>query len=383
MLLDILSPARVLFGPGSSYRLGEEACRLGKRALVVTGRRSLTVSGNMQRIVTPLRQAGLESVFFSQVSAEPTVDIVDQARKLAQEEQCEMVIGVGGGSVLDVAKATAGLFREEAPTRDYHAGREITTPRLPWIAVPTTAGSGSEVTNNAVLINPHSSLKASIRNDAWIADVAIVDPIFSMVMPKKLTAQTGLDALTHAIESYTSRWANPFSDALSEKAVLLIMQNIYTAYQLGRSREAREKMMLGSLMAGITLNQVRGGAVHALSHSIGLKYGLAHGLVCGVLLPYVMEFNYPRVVEKYANLAYQSGIASPSLDEKAAANRLIHYVYRLREKLQIPDKLGTLGLQKTDLPDLVKAALTSTSLEANPRMAKREDLLEILEKNLV
>ncbi|MGI6648566.1 MAG: iron-containing alcohol dehydrogenase family protein [Bacillota bacterium] len=382
MLIDFLAPPRVLFGPGSCYRLGEEARRLGTRALVITGLRSLLVSGNLDRITNPLKQADIDTIFYNEVGPEPTIEKVDQVRSLAREQACEMIIGVGGGSVLDVAKAAAGLFYEESRTKDFYDGRSITTQPLPWIAVPTTAGSGSEATTNAVLVDPQTGKKCSLRHELWTAQVAIVDPIFSMSMPKKLTALTGIDALTHAIEAYTSRWTNPYSEAISEKAALLIMRNIYTAYNLGRSREAREKMMLGSFLAGSAIAQVRCGAVHALSHSVGVRYGLPHGLVCGVLLPYVMEFNLPRTLDKYARLAHLAGIAAPSLSEEEAANRLIHYVYRLRAKLGFPNKLNELGLQREHLSELVEAALPSSSLEANPRMAKREDLQDILEKNL-
>lgn len=381
MLFDIFSPPRVLFGPGSSYRLGEEAQKLGKRALVIMGQKSLELSGTIERVTEPLKQAKIDTLFF-RVQAEPAVETVDQARKVARAQECDMIIGVGGGSVLDVAKATAGLLKEEADTKEFHKGHTITTSRLPWIALPTTAGSGSEATCNAVLFNSETGRKASIRNESWVADVAIVDPVFTMAMPKKLTAHTGIDALTHAIETYTSRWANPYSDAISQKAAILIMQSIYTSFETGHLREAREKMSLGSYLAGAALNQVRAGAVHALAHSIGVYYKLPHGLVCGVLLPYVMEHNLPRVVDKYANLAYLSGIASRSMDEAQAASRLIKYIHKLKEKLGIPYKLSELGLNKEAIPVLVSTSLLSPSLESNPRIAKHDDLAAILEKNL-
>ncbi len=381
MLIDFLSPPRVLFGAGCSNRLGEEARRLGNRALVVTGRQSLIRSDNLTRITLPLQEAAIETTFFNEIDPEPTVTIVDRVRQLARDKQCSMIIGVGGGSVLDVTKAAAGLFNETGSTRDYHAGQPITQPGLPWIAVPTTAGSGSESTSNAVLTDPEAGLKASIRHELWIAKAALVDPIFTMSMSPALTAQTGMDALTHAIEAYTSRWANPYSDALSSKAALLIIQNIFSSYS-GKDLAVKEKMLLGSYLAGVTLNQVRAGAVHALAHSVGARYNLAHGLICGVLLPYVMEYNLPRVSEKYADLAYRTRIAVPAHNEAEAADRLIKYVRRLKGKIGLPEKLKDLGLKEADLQELVNATASATALDSNPRIVKRENLRDILSQNL-
>jgi alcohol dehydrogenase len=381
LLIDFLSPPRVLFGAGCSNRLGEEARRFGNRALVVTGRHSLIWSENLARITVPLQEAAIETIFFNEVDPEPAVTVVDRVRQLARDEQCTMLIGVGGGSVLDVTKAAAGLFNESGSTGDYHAGQPITQPGLPWIAVPTTAGSGSESTSNSVLIDPKTGLKASVRHELWIAKAAIVDPIFTMSMSPALTAQTGMDALTHAIEAYTSRWANPYSDALSQRAALLIMQNIFTSYS-GRDLAAKERMLLGSYLAGVALNQVRAGAVHALAHSVGARYNLAHGLVCGVLLPYVMEYNLPRALEKYADLAYQTRIASPDHSEAEAADRLIKYVHRLKEKIGLPEKLKDLGLIEADLQELVNATASAAALDSNPRIVKRENLKDILSQNL-
>jgi len=381
LLVDFLSPARILFGPGCSDRIGQEVARLGKKPLIVTGKNSLTASGNIDRILQPLKYLNIQPVFFMDVPPEPTAATVDAVRETAQQTGCDLIVGVGGGSVLDTAKAAAGLFREDAPAQEYLRGKAATAPRLPWIAVPTTAGSGSEVTDNAVLIDPEQKRKSSLRNEFWIADTAIVDPVFTMSMPKQLTATTGMDALAHAVESYTSRWANPYSSALSQAAAVLIIQNIYSAYDKGR-KEFREKMMLASLLAGLAINNVRAGAAHALAHPIGVRYGLRHGLVCAVLLPYVMEYNLPLVEHKYAQLAYAANLAKPDTPGEEAAQRLIKYVRLAQKKLGIPPRLGEIGLKREDIREIAAQALDSASMLANPRQARVEDLAEILEKNL-
>ncbi|ACA59677.1 iron-containing alcohol dehydrogenase family protein [Candidatus Desulforudis audaxviator] len=382
MLFDILTPARVLFGPGSTYRLGEETAALGRKALLVTGRESLKKTGNIERVTQPLAVSGIEVISFAEVPPEPAVDVVEAGRRRVRDEGCTVVIGAGGGSALDAAKMIAGLAHTDGPARDYLNGREVSAPGLPFIAVPTTAGSGSELTRTAVLVDPETGRKQSVRSDYWMARTVVADPILTMSMPRSLTAQTGMDAFTHAVEAYTSRWATPYTNALSREAVRLIAQNFYTACHHPGRRDARESMLLGSGLAGMALNTARAGAVHALAHPVGVRYGLGHGVVCGVLLPYVVEFNMAVVEDKYAQLARTIGVAQADASDSEAAGRFHHFVVRLAARLEFPEKLGSLGLTREDIPELVEAALGSASLAANPRKATHADLTAILERNL-
>ncbi|MEW6772115.1 MAG: iron-containing alcohol dehydrogenase [Bacillota bacterium] len=378
MLFDLYLPQRVLFGPGSTYRLGEEAQRYGKRILLVTGRRSLKETGNFERVTAPFSVLKLELVFFDRVDPEPALDCVEAVRECARKERCEVIVAAGGGSVLDVAKAAAGLFHEEGPVKEYFYGREVTRPKLPWIAVPTTAGTGSEATTNAVLIDREAGKKQSLRHPFWLADVAVVDPILTMAQSRELTARAGLDALTHAIEAYTCRFTNPLSTAVSIEAVRLIVQNIYTSYTVSRNRDARERMMQGSFLAGMAIQNAGVGAVHALAHSIGVRYGQPHGLVCGVLLPHIMEFNLPLVEEKYAALAVAAGVVPAGTDSGTAAARFVDYVRRLVARLGLPAGIGELGVKPEDVDELVEATLPANSLKTNPRRVTRPELKEIL-----
>lgn len=382
MLFDFLAPARILFGPGSVYRLGEEVRRWGSKALLVTGRKALRESGGLERIEHSLHAAGVEWVHWDRVDPEPDLATVEEVRAVAREISCAVVVGAGGGSVLDVAKAAAGLFHEPGSVREYFGGREITRPGLPWIGVPTTAGSGAEVTMNAVLRDAEARRKGSLRHPGWMAATAIVDPGLTFSLPREITAQSGMDALTHALEAYTSRWSYPVTEALGFEGIILIARHLYTAYRRGRDRDAREKVALGSLMAGMALNNARAGAVHGLAHAVGARYGLPHGLVCGVLLPYVMEFNCPLVEEKYARIAYTLGLAPTGEPTAEAARRTVGFVRKLREKLGLPERLGSCGLRRADIEDLVEAALPAASTQANPRKVTKEDLLRILEANL-
>ncbi len=382
MLFDFLVPARVLFGPGSVYRLGEEVRRWGSKALLVTGRKALRESGALERIEVSLHTAGVEWVHWDRVDPEPDLQTVEEARAVAREVSPAVVVGAGGGSVLDVAKAAAGLYYEEGAVREYFGGREITRPGLPWIGVATTAGSGAEVTMNAVLRDAEAGRKGSLRHPGWMAATAIVDPGLTFSMPKDVTARSGMDALTHALEAYTSRWSHPITEALAFEGFVLIARHLYAAYRRGRDREAREKVALGSLMAGMALNNARAGAVHGLAHAVGARYGLPHGLVCGVLLPYVMEFNRPLAEEKYARIAYTLGLVPSGESAEEAARRTVAFAARLRERLGMPEKLGNCGLRAADVDELVEAALPTASMQANPRKATKEDLARILEANL-
>lgn len=382
MLFDLYLPSRVLFGPGSTYRLGEEAQRFGKKVLLVTGRRSLKETGNFERVTMPFAVARLELAYFDQVDPEPTLETVEAVRECARQEKCDVIVAVGGGSVLDAAKAAAGLFYEEGPVKDYFYGREITKPKFPWIAVPTTAGSGSEATTNAVLIDREAKKKQSLRHPFWLPDVAVVDPILTMAQSRELTARAGLDALTHAIEAYTYRFANPLSNAVSLEAVRLIVQNIHTAYRIGRNRDARERMMQGSFLAGMAIQNAGVGAVHALAHTIGVRYNQPHGLVCGVLLPHIMAFNLPLVEEKYSALAVAAGVVPPGTDTTTAATRFVEYVHRLVEKLGLPTRISALGVKEEEIEELVEATLPAKSLQTNPRRITRSELREILRQAL-
>ncbi len=382
MLFDILNPGRILFGPGSTYRLGEEIKNIGQNILLVTGATSFETTGNAERILQPLNNAGVSYQHFNQVPPEPDTTIVDKGRKMLKANNCQAVLGVGGGSALDVAKAIAGLAHEQEPTRNFLLGQVPSENRVPFIAVPTTSGSGSEVTQNVVLKDPDSGQKKALRNEHWLPVVSIIDPILTMSMPKKLTIQTGLDALTHAIEAHTSRWANAYSKSLSREAVRLIVQNIYTACTVPGDRTARENMMLASLMAGMALNVARAGAVHALAHPVGAIYGVGHGTICGILLPYVMEFNLSLVDDKYADLSKHAGLVAGGTTNTKAAKFLLHYVQQLKVRLEVPTQLSTVGLVEKDFDAIIEATQGSGSLAANARKTTPDDLKDILQANL-
>jgi alcohol dehydrogenase class IV len=358
-------PGVSFVGTGAARVLGEQARRLGRRALVATGRRALREAGITQRLVASLEAAGVGAVLFEEVPPEPDVATVDAARRLLRAGGCGLVVEAGGGSAMDSGKAVAALAGEEAPTAEFHAGRSIERPGLPHIAVATTSGTGAEVTRNSVLTDPDTQLKQSLRGDGLMPSVSITDPELTLSCPPEVTAASGMDALVQAIESFFSIHASPVTEALSLKAAGLIVRHLPEAFEHGRNMQAREAMAQGSYMAGLALGSARLGAVHGLAHPVGLCYGLAHGVVCAVLMPAVLERNLPAAPQKYDEL------------RAAIGGEPVQVLGGLLDELDLPHTLGP-------YPDadwerrIAQYAVESGSSKANPATVDEEYVLAVL-----
>lgn len=368
-------PPAIIAGWGSVSRLGMEVASIGRNALLLCSFR-MQQTERIRNIQKSLQELGV-SVFFKAVeSGEPTIEVVEQVLLLAEETAVDVVIGIGGGSILDVAKAVAGLkFEGRKPVKDYFYGLQPVGKGIPWVAVPTTSGTGSEATPNSVLSDkPH--LKQSIRGDrSWLAQLVLLDPELTVSCSPEVTAWSGMDALTQAIESHTSTGANALTEPYSLKAAQLISSSIENAYLNPRDEKARSDMAYGSLMAGIALANARLGIVHGIAHSIGLHYNVPHGLVCGTLLPWAIEYNTPVCGSKYAELARAMGIGQTSDD-------LVEWVRGINYKLGIPSSLRSFGLRREDFNRIVEESMPSGSLKANPRETSRQDLTKFLEAQL-
>jgi len=370
-MFELRYPSRLIFGNGCFNRLGEMAAEFGRRALLVTGRRAMRESGTLDKALKLLREFNIEVVVFDRVEPEPSTDTVDEGVRVVRAERCDLVVGIGGGSAMDVAKAIACLVRNEGSASEYQQGmRKIEREGLPFIAVPTTAGTGAEVTKNAVLIDRSRGVKASIRSPLMLAKIALIDPLLTVSAPPRVTAGSGMDALTQAIESYVSLASNPVSDALAIRAIKYIYNFLPRAFESGDDIEAREKVMLGSFMTGLSFANASLGAVHGFAHPIGAHFGIPHGIACAILLPHVMRFNLDVRKEKYAEIAATMG-AEP-VPEMA-----IERVKELSLRLELPQRLSHFGIEKGELEKVARDARGS-SLNNNPRPATREDLIEIL-----
>jgi alcohol dehydrogenase class IV len=324
-----------------------------------------------------LEQMGVAMEVFDQIVAEPTVTDFKNILTLAQTFQADSVIGVGGGSVLDITKLVATLFYGKQQVEDCFGIGFIKEKGLWFACMPTTAGTGSEVSPNAILLDERDKLKKGIVSPFLMADVAYADPKLTLTVPAKVTADTGMDALTHCIEAYTNKFAHPMVDMYALKGIELLAKNLLRAVKDGSDLEAREACALGSLYGGLCLGPVNTVAVHALSYPLGGEYHIAHGLSNAILLPSVMKFNRPANLKKYAEVAVAMGAPVGKNDDETAQNG-VDFIYQLSEAVGIPSKLTDIGIPQEAVPHLAKAAMeVQRLLKNNPREVTEQDAINI------
>ena len=373
---------KVIFGIESLRELPTIGRTLGKKVLVVTGKTALIDNGVLHRVETLLNGAGFQMTAFSEVEPEPSLDTVRKGLALGRSIQADWVIGLGGGSAMDVAKAIAGLFGGENELEFYFDGGKIMQPGIPLVTIPTTSGSGAEVTHFAVLSDRVRKIKRPIEGNSFAACIAVIDPQLSMSTPDQVTIYSGLDALTQGIEAFTSKDSTALSDIYAFSAVERISNNLLNVYHDGQDIKARTEMTLGSLESGIALRNAGMGAVHGLAHPIGIRTGKPHGLVCAVLLLPVMRFNLSACYEKYARITKAMGLntvgGSDTIDVAALSMK---HILSLERKLGIPTHISGLGITEAELPQIVAEALTTPAMKSNPREATADDLLNILREN--
>jgi len=370
---------KIVFGNGTFDTLPDHIRELkASRPLVVLDK-NLAGTGFRDRVKELLNKEGFKMTLFDkQVEAEPRLEVADEGAKAALKGKCDIVIGIGGGSAMDIAKAVAVLAANKKKAADYLGLNKIPGPGLPKIMVPTTAGTGSEVTFTSVFVRQNLKKKEGMNSPYLYPELALLDPTLTLSLPPVATASTGVDALCHAIESYTSVNASPMSEMFSLEAIQLISSSLRTCVHDGANLEAREKMLLGSLYAGLGLANAGVGAVHSLSYPLGGKYGVSHGLANTVMLPYVMSFNLPGALEKFTVIAEVMGEITDDLPLREAAYLAVEAVQSLIEDCGIYTTLEDLNIPEEDFPELAKAAMTVTRpLENNPRKVTIEDAIEI------
>lgn len=336
----------------------------GNRPLLVTDK-GIVEAGLAERVVRHLSGAGLIPAVFSEVEAEPSLENAEAAFALLKNSRCDSVIGLGGGSAIDVAKAVSLLAGSGGSLIDYIGVDLVPCRGLPLIAMPTNGGTGSEVTPIAVFTNPEARWKRGIVSRHILPDVAVVDPEMAVSGPPKMTAMSGMDALTHAIESYTSTRANPHTDMYAIEAVRLIATWLRKAFEDGSNLEARTGMAQGSLFAGVSLANAGVAAVHALAYPLGVNFGVPHGLANAILLPYVMRFNVNSAVGKYARVAQAFGAAMGHLTNLKEAEQAVSMVEELSAAVGIPRTLAGLGVAEADCDLMAPEAAGAARLISN------------------
>ncbi|MDM5228269.1 iron-containing alcohol dehydrogenase [Cytobacillus sp. NJ13] len=373
-------PEAIFYGRGSSEKVGAEAALRGKKALIISDK-IMDQLGYVSECRTFLQEAGVKSEVYLGVASEPTDEYVAEALALFQEEQCDLVISVGGGSCIDTAKAIAVLAANGGYIGDYMGGKKLAqNAPVPHIAIPTTAGTGSEATDVTVITNSSNDVKMMIKQPAFMPSVAIVDPLLTISSPKNVTSATGVDALSHAIEAYLSKKAHPMTDTMAISAMRLIVENILTAYNEGQNIDAREAMSLGSLQAGMAFSNASVCLVHGMSRPIGALFHVPHGISNAMLLPAVLEFSQEACVDRLADIGRIFQPENESLTREKAAEIAVQSVKNLCLKLNIPNLRGW-GIDeeafKAAVGKMATDAIDSGSPGNNPRVPTQSELEEL------
>jgi alcohol dehydrogenase class IV len=384
MAFEFATAQRIIFGPGTFREAGRLARELGRQALVVTGKDP----ARAERLLPLLAEQGIRT-FTRSIRGEPDIQTVEGAAVLARREGCDLVIAIGGGSALDAGKAIAAMLTNGGQVLDYleliGPGKTLTKLSAPCIAIPTTAGTGSEVTRNAVLASPEHRVKVSMRSPLMLPRVALVDPELTHDLPPALTASTGLDALTQLIEPYVCSRPNPITDALCVEGIRRAARSLGVAFQEGHNAAAREDMAVASLFGGLALANAGLGAVHGFAGPIGGMFPAPHGAVCAALLPQVMEINLRALRQRLAEAEplrrYGEVTRLLTGSAQASADAGMEWVAQLVKQLQVP-RLAAYGITQADVEPLVEKATHASSMKANPLPLTREELTEILQRAL-
>lgn len=369
-------PVNIEFGSGKVAKAGELTKPYGKKALIVTGHSSAKKSGLYDKVKDSLKAEGIDSVLFDKVAQNPLTTTAAEGAAFAKENGCDVVVAIGGGSIMDCAKAIAFLAVNDGDVSDYIFGKKASDTALPIILIPTTCGTGSEGNGFAVLTNPDNGDKKSLRCNAIVAKVSIVDPECMMTMPKHVLASVGFDALCHNMEAYTSKIAQPFTDALSLYAVDLIAHNLVDVYKGTGSKESWEKITLASTIGGMVINTAGVTLAHGMEHpASGLK-DIVHGKGLAALTPTIIEASYQGAPEKFAKLAKLFG------GEKA--EDLAGKVRELLEDIELTCTLSDLGIEEKDIPWMTENCMkvSAPSIANNPVVFSQEEIAEIYKKAL-
>ncbi len=380
MRFEFATATRIIFGPGTLNEIGAVAARMGKRALVVIGR----TPSRAQPLFGLLDEQNIGYECFT-VNGEPTVEVARAGTDMARRTGCDLIIGFGGGSVLDTGKAIAGLLANSGDPLDYleiiGRGQPITQPAAPYIAIPTTAGTGAEVTMNAVLASKEHHQKVSLRSPLMLPRIALVDPVLTYDLPPDITATTGMDALTQCLEPFVSNKANPMTDSLAREGMIRAAPSLRRAYEHGDDAAAREDMAITSLFGGLSLANAKLGGVHGFAGVLGGMFHAPHGAICARLLPHIMAVNVRALKERQpdsdALRRYDEIGRIFTGQSNATADDGVAWVSELGEALQIPP-LSAYGVSPADFPTLIEKSANASSMQGNPIKLTPDELQEVL-----
>lgn len=379
MSYNFFISSNIIFGKGSVAELPGLIQKHGLKKIMVVYDGGVKAAGIADQIVDQVKASGADYVIFDGVIPNPTNQVVEQAAVLAKEEEVQGFVAVGGGSSIDLAKAVNVLMTNPGKIEDYGGVGQVKHDLLPLIAVPTTAGTSSEITNVSALIDTEKVVKYVVIDNRLVASDVICDPEFTRTMPVSVTAATGMDAITHAVESYISNMANPLTEYNSLQGLSILYRNLPKAVENGEDMEAREQMMLGCIITGFGFSNANLGLNHAIAHTLSAHFGLAHGMANACVLPYVMAFNAEACPEKMVEMASTIGIA-PTGDMEKDQYLLSEALLEMTRKLHIRT-LSEQNIKREDFDMLAGEVLKEVPLQFNPRQGvTKEDVIGILEK---
>lgn len=370
-------PTKIRYGTGIIRVLGEELTNLNARKAMVITDEGLVKSGLTHQIENIIKKEKIEFIVYDEIEANPKDYNVEDCAQEAIKESVDIIVAFGGGSSIDAAKAVAVLARQGGKVRDYQGEGKIKDNCLPLIAIPTTAGTGSEITLSSVITDTKERFKFTIKDTAIAAKTAIVDPELTITVPPIITASTGIDALTHAIEGYTANCTEPIAEAAGIYAVEFISHNIVESVKNGNNIEARDKMMMGSLLAGLSFSHADVASVHCMAEALGSMYDAPHGMCNAILLPYVMEYNLPCVEYKYARIARAMGINMKNDYEAASCG--IDYIKDISKKIGLPG-IKSLNVKPDNFERLAEISIKNSSNDSNPRKMTKEIYIQLFQK---
>lgn len=374
-IITLFQPPCIVFGDGCAPRCAEFLAQRGcERVLLVAG---AAVMPSIEGIIDNLKRSGLTVVTAPTIDREPTISDFESIGELALTEKVDGVLGIGGGSVIDVAKLVAALADGSQVITSTFGINLLAGRKLPLVCLPTTAGTGAEVSPNAILLDEADELKKGVVSPYLVPDAAFIDPLLTLSVPSKVTAATGLDALTHCIEAYANKFAHPIVDTYAIQGIKLITANLLRAVRDGGDVEARNALALGSLYGGLCLGPVNTAAVHALSYPLGGRFHVAHGISNAVLLPHVLRFNYSAAPERYAEVSSAVGIKRNG-STLADAEKAVEFIVQLSRDCGVPQKLSDFGIPQEAIPTLARSAMQVTRLlKNNLRPLTEEDAIQI------
>ncbi|HSV30882.1 MAG TPA: iron-containing alcohol dehydrogenase [Atribacteraceae bacterium] len=373
-------PKEIFFGTGEGRKTGAYLRAIASRFLVVTGKTAVRRYGVLAEVMESLGNESLQWEVFDEVEPEPSLRTINRALEHARGFQAEGVVSLGGGSVLDCGKAVAGLVAADSPVEPFFDGQSLPPAGVPWIAMPTTAGSGSEMTNNAVLSDPERMLKKSLRGPSLLARLVIVDPLYTEFMDPYVTATSGVDALVQAIEACTGPQVNPVVDVLSREAIRLLWTYLPEAVRAGDNRGVREYVARGSVLSAMAFSNSSSGPAHGLSHMVGPEYGIPHGEACGLFLPQVIRYNKEVLSERYRAL-FQTlfGDQDPGRDPVEA---FIYAWQAFLDTIGLRRRLRDFGATEENLSGVVQDERIGRSIKENQRPMTHDDLIDLLREVL-